>query len=140
SAAAGPFVKNAFDVLKSSERIADGRDIAVVTADELTQLPALITAPSDPVRLGAANRALERAGVPWRFGARRTGEASVRGRGFEGVTTAARYDLAAQAGAAAATVAVGGRGGWDVSGPRYRVRGAPPRPHATKLSLRPPSV
>ncbi len=50
-------------------------------ADELATLPALIIAPIDPVRLGAANRALERAGIPWRFGARRTGEATVRGTG-----------------------------------------------------------
>jgi len=136
SPAAGPFVKNAFDVLKSSERIADGRDIAVVTADELTQLPALITAPTDPVRLGAANRALERAGVPWRFGARRTGEASVRGRGFDGVTASARYDLAAQSGAAAETLAVVGRDAWIVAGPRYVLVASPLIPDATNLPVR----
>lgn len=133
---AGPFAKNAFDVLKSSERITDGHDITVVTADELTQLPALIIAPADPVRLGAANRALERAGVPWRFGARRTGEASVRGRGFDGVTTTARYDLVAQSGAAAETLAVVGRDAWIVAGPRYVLVASPLIPDATNLPVR----
>ena len=71
-----------------------------MSGDELTSFPALIVAPIDPVKLGAANRALDRAGVPWRFGERRAGEASVRGAGFDGVTTSVRYDLVAQAGAA----------------------------------------
>jgi len=75
----------------------------------LTALPALIVAPLDPVKLGAANRALERAGVPWRYGARKTGESTVRGTGFDGVNVTARYDLVAQPGAAAETLAVVGR-------------------------------
>ena len=74
--APGRSCKSAIDVLKREQRVVDGHDIAIVAGDELTSLPALIIAPSDPVRLGAANRALERAGVPWRFGvavaARRT--------------------------------------------------------------------
>ena len=98
-----------------------------VAADEVTQLPALITAPLDPVRLGAANRALERAGVPWRFGARRTGEANVRGVGFDGVTVTSRYDLVAQAGASAETLAVVGRDAWIVSGPKYTIIASPLR-------------
>ena len=59
-------------MLRTTQRVTDGHDIAIVPGDELdARLPALITAPTDPVRLGAANRALERAGVPWRFGTRR---------------------------------------------------------------------
>ncbi|HEX3868575.1 MAG TPA: BatA and WFA domain-containing protein, partial [Gemmatimonadaceae bacterium] len=81
--AAGQFVKDAIDVLRASQRITDGHDIAVTTADELTAVPALITAPTDPVRLGAANRALERAGIPWRFGTRRADDATVRGADFD---------------------------------------------------------
>src|SRR5439155_12942277 len=50
---AGPFVKNALDVLRSAERITDGHNIGVLTADELSSLPALIIAPMDPVRIGA---------------------------------------------------------------------------------------
>ncbi|HEY9226709.1 MAG TPA: hypothetical protein VIP11_08695, partial [Gemmatimonadaceae bacterium] len=136
SPSAGPFAKSAFDVLRATERVAEGRDIAVVSADELTQLPALITAPIDPVRLGAANRSLERAGIAWRFGARRTGESTVRGTGFEGVTVTSRYDLIAQAGAAADTLAVAGRDAWIVAGPRYVIVASPLVPDATNLPIR----
>ena len=136
SAGAGPFVKNALDVLRSSERIVDGHDINVVAGDELSSLPALITAPGDPVRIGAANRALERAGVPWRFGTRRTGETLVQGTGFEGVNVSARYDLVAQAGAAAETLAVVGQIPWIVAGPRYVIVGSPLTPDATNFPVR----
>jgi hypothetical protein len=134
--AVGPFIKDAIDVLRGSERVTDGHDIAIVGGDELTSVPALITAPIDPVKLGAANRALERAGVPWRFGERRTGDASVRGNGFDGVTTAVRYDLVAQAGAVAETLAVVGRDAWIVAGPRYVLIGSPLAPDATNFPVR----
>ncbi|HTE46213.1 MAG TPA: BatA and WFA domain-containing protein [Gemmatimonadaceae bacterium] len=133
---AGPFVKSAIDVLRSSERLVDGHDIAVITADEFTAVPALITAPTDPVRLGAANRALERAGIPWRFGTRRTGDATVRGTGMDGVTVAARYDLVAQPGTPAETLAVVGRDAWMVAGPRYVLIASPLTPEATNLPVR----
>jgi hypothetical protein len=136
SPSVGPFVKNAVDVLRTGERIVEGRDISVVAADELTSAPALIIAPSDPVRLGAANRALERAGIPWRFGARRVGEATVRGNGFDGVSVTARYDLVAQTGAVAETLAVVGRDAWIVAGPRYLLIGSPLSPDATNLPVR----
>jgi hypothetical protein len=136
SPSSGPFVKSAFDVLRTTERVADGHDITVVGADELSGVPALITAPLDPVRLGAANRALERAGIPWRFGARRTGESTVRGAGFDGVTVATRYDLVAQTGASAETLAVVGRDAWVVAGPRYVLVGSPITAEATTLPVR----
>jgi hypothetical protein len=134
--AAGSFLKSALDVLRSSERIVTGQDIAIVTADEVTTLPALITAPTDPVRVGAANRALERAGIPWRFGMRRSGEASVRGTSLDGVTTTSRYDLVAQSGAAAETLAVVGRDAWVVAGPKYVIVASPLTPDATNLPVR----
>jgi hypothetical protein len=136
SASAGPFVKNALDVLRSSERIVDGHDIVVVPADEVSTLPALITAPTDPVKLGAANRALERASIPWRFGARRAGDATVRGQGLDGVTVSQRYDLVAQAGAPAETLAVVGRDAWIVAGARYVIVGSPLTPEASTLPVR----
>ncbi len=70
---AGPFMRSAVDALVANGRATTGvpaagtRGINVVAADRLTTLPALIVPPADPVRIGAANRALERAGVPWRF-------------------------------------------------------------------------
>jgi hypothetical protein len=68
-ASAGPFVRSAVEALVQGGRAQAGPDVRVVAADALSTLPALIVAPGDPVRVGAANRALERAGVPWRFGA-----------------------------------------------------------------------
>lgn len=152
SPGAGPFVRSAVDVLKASGRITDGRDIAIVAADELTALPALIIAPSDPVRIGAANRALERAGVPWRFGMARHGEANVSlvhapaapvgasdsaaTGAFVDVSATARYDLAAQSGADADTIARIGRDPWIVAGPRYAIVASPLDAAATTLPVR----
>ncbi|MFL5613829.1 MAG: BatA domain-containing protein [Gemmatimonadaceae bacterium] len=152
SPGAGPFVRSAIDVLKGSGRITDGRDIAVVAADELTSLPALIIAPSDPVRIGAANRALERAAVPWRFGVSHRGEANVAlvrapaapvgasdsasNGAFVDVSASLRYDLSAQSGADADTIARIGRDPWIVAGPRYAIVASPLDPAATTLPVR----
>ncbi|HEY4216165.1 MAG TPA: BatA and WFA domain-containing protein [Gemmatimonadaceae bacterium] len=136
STAAGPFVASAIDVLRTSNRIVNGNDIAVLPADELTRLPALITAPTDPVRLGAANRALERASVPWRFGAPRSGESTVRGAGFDGVSATTRYDLIAQPGASADTLATVGTDAWIVAGPQYVIVASPLVPDATSFPVR----
>lgn len=136
SPAAGSFVKNAVDVLRTTERVTDGKDISIIPGDELSTLPGLILAPVDPVKLGAANRALERAGIPWRFGAKHTGEATVRGAGLDGVTSTIRYDLVAQAGAVAETLAVVGRDAWIVAGARYVLVGSPITPDATNLPVR----
>jgi hypothetical protein len=146
---AGPFVRSAIDVLKGNGRVVDGHDIAVMSADELTSLPALILAPSDPVRLGAANRALERVGVPWRFGAARRGETTVSGEhtlgtavpdsqagAFVDVTAIARYELVPQGGADADTIARVGREPWIVAGPRYAIVASPLDPAATTFPIR----
>jgi len=152
SAAAGPFLRSGVDVLKSAGRVTDGRDIAIVPADELLSLPALVIAPSDPVRIGAANRALERAGVPWRFGAggpRREestvvaasaftggGADSARGNPFTDVSATLRYELVAQAGAEADPLARVGREPWIVAGPRYVIIASPIDPTATTFPIR----
>ncbi|MEO7084770.1 MAG: BatA and WFA domain-containing protein [Gemmatimonadaceae bacterium] len=133
---AGQFVKEAVDVLKTSGRIAQGNDITVVGADDVSSLPALITAPTDPVRIGAANRSLERAGIPWRFGSRHEDQSLVRGTGFDGVTVNAHYDLVAASGAVAETLAVVGRDAWIVAGPKYVLIGSPLVPEATNLPVR----
>jgi hypothetical protein len=136
SPATGPFVRSAIDVLKQSRRIVEGRDIAVVPADELTALPALIVGPDSPVRLGAANRALERAGIPWRFGAPRRDETAARGGRVEGVTTSLRYQVIAQPAAVAETLAMVGRDPWIVAGARFVLVGSPLLPEATTLPVR----
>lgn len=136
SPGAGQFVSSAVDVLRASQRVTTGGDIKVVSGDELTSLPALVVAPTDPVRVGAANRALERAGVPWRFGARRAGDTPVRGNSLDQVMVSARYDLIAQSGAAAETLATAGRDAWMVAGPRYVIVASPLTPDATSLPVR----
>lgn len=71
---AGPFVAAAVDAL-----VADGRlrraigstsgTVAVISAIDSYDGAALRIAPENPLGLVAANRALELAGIPWRFGA-----------------------------------------------------------------------
>lgn len=144
---AGPFVRSAVDVLKGSARVTDGRDIAIVPGDELSALPALIVAPSDPVRIGAANRALERAGIPWRFGAPQRGNVTVTAvrdsassdstqAAFVDVAASLRYELVAQAGADADTLARVGQEPWIVAGPRYAIVASPIDPAATSFPIR----
>ena len=153
---AGPFVRSAVDALVASDRATVGparpgaRAVAVVAADRLTTLPALILPPTDPVRLGAANRALERAAVPWRFGSAERAEVTVDGiepasstdhvgesdvRGPP-VTAALQYLLVAQGGAPADTLAKTGGRPWAVAGPGDVLLAAPLDPAATSLPLR----
>jgi len=138
----GPFVRTAADALVQSDRLRLGNGAAVVSADALARLPAFIVAPSDPVRVGAANRALERAGVPWRFGAvRREGgtvrePASVQAKLLEGATVSMRYPLTPAGDPAADTLARIGADPWVVSGDRYVIVASPLDPTATDLPIR----
>jgi hypothetical protein len=132
---AGPFARNAIDVLRSTERVVDGNGIQVASADEAATLPALLLPPSDPVRLGAANRSLERLGIPWRFGPARTEAAIARGDQIPGVSVGLRYQLVARGTPTAETLAVVGREPWIVSGPRYVLLGSPLIPDATSLPV-----
>jgi aerotolerance regulator-like protein/VWA domain-containing protein len=133
---AGPFASSALDVLLANQRIARGRDITLGPADEITSLPALIVAPNDAVHIGAANRALERLGVPWRFGAASRGQETVRGAGLEETAVTLRYALVPQVGASADTLASAGRDPWIVSGPRYVIVASPLAPEATSFPVR----
>ena len=136
---AGLFAHSALDALVQSGRATVGGEIAFAPADEATTLPALLLPPSDAVRLGAANRALERLGVPWRFGAAIHGDATVRSsdstRSLEGVTASLRYVLVRAGGERADTVATAGGAPWIVSGPRYVLVASPLAPPATTFPL-----
>jgi hypothetical protein len=121
--------------------------VAIVEADHLASLPALITPPSDPVRLGAANRALERAGVPWRFGAAVHGEATIEGlvdprsasdstAAGPPVTASVRYPLQPQTEAVADTLALAGAMPWVVAGPGYVILATPMDPVMTTWPVR----
>ncbi|MEO6445567.1 MAG: BatA domain-containing protein [Gemmatimonadaceae bacterium] len=132
----GPFLRTAVEALVQDQRVASGDDIQLGAADAVTRLPALLLAPSDPARLGAANRALERMGLPWRFGAPRRDETVVRGERFEGVKATFRYPLLAQGGAVADTLALAGGDAWVVAGTGYVIVASPLDQAATDLPLR----
>jgi hypothetical protein len=138
-ATVGPFVTSAVDALIENGRIARGSSLAVVAADELTTLPALILPPSDPVRLGAANRALERAGVAWRLGPLRRGSGRVRSGDSAwdsvSVTALQRHALASAGDASADTIAVVDGQPWIVAGDGYVLIASPIDPAATSLPV-----
>src|SRR5690606_35779784 len=93
-------------------------------------------APSEPGRVGAANRALARLGVPWRFGPSRTGREALRGERAEGSAVVARYELRPEAGATADTLLHAGGDAWAVSGDGYVLVGSPMDLGATDFPLR----
>ncbi|HJU75172.1 MAG TPA: BatA and WFA domain-containing protein [Gemmatimonadaceae bacterium] len=132
---AGPFVQTAVTALAGINRIALGTDIDVAGADGGVRLPALLTAPLDPVRLGAANRALERLGIPWRFGARRAGESVARGERMDGVSVTLRYQLQLEGTAPTDTLATVAGEPWIVAGDRYVLVGSPLVPTATSSPI-----
>ena len=141
SPGAGPFVRSAIDALIQGGRIVPGDEIAVVAADELTALPSVIMAPSDPVRFGTANRALERAGIPWRLGALVGVAASVSTPGSTvwdsaDVTVSSRHRLRLVRAEAHDTLAVVGAEPWIVAGDGYVLVGSPLTPQATSLPIR----
>jgi hypothetical protein len=135
----GVFAHSALDALVQSGRATVGNEITIASADEATALPALLVPPSDPVRLGAANRALERLGVPWRFGAAIHGDATARAadssRTLEGVSASLRYALVRAANDRADTIASAGDTPWIVAGPRYVLVASPLEPPATTFPL-----
>ncbi|HEU4631872.1 MAG TPA: BatA domain-containing protein [Gemmatimonadaceae bacterium] len=135
-ASAGTFVAPALDALVQSDRARRGAAIVVAAADVADRLPALLLPPADPVRVGAANRNLERLGVPWRFGTLRRGGADVRGERLEGVTASQRYTLQPAAGAVADTLATAGGDAWAVAGDGFVLLASPLAPTATSLPVR----
>lgn len=132
---AGEFLAAALDALRASGRIVDGAAIVVGPADEIASLPALIVPPSDPVRLGAANRSLERMGIPWRFGVRATQPVDASMGDGSRVPVSDRYALVPQSGAVADTVATVGTSPWIVAGPKYVLAGSPMTAAATALPV-----
>ena len=135
------FAQSAVDALRQTERVVAGSDVGIAPADVAVRLPALLFAPSDPVRAGAANRVLERLGIPWRLGDLRQGEIAARGiaegvRPLDGVTIARRHSLRHVGGAPADTIATAGAEPWIVAGPGYVLVASPLTPDATSLPVR----
>jgi hypothetical protein len=99
-------------------------------------LPALITAPTDNVRLGAANRALARLSVPWRFAALDNSPAIARGSHLDGVSISSRYKLVREGTGASDTLATAAAEPWIVSGPGYVLIASRLDPAATTFPVR----
>ena len=140
--ASGIFVREAVDALVQSSLVTQGQGIEIAPVDEATQLPALLFAPSDPVRLGAANRNLERLGIPWRLEEARRDETVARGEDVEGSPVRLRFPLRTAAGTTAIsdTLATASGQPWTVAGPGYVLIGSPMNAEATALPIRAPFI
>jgi hypothetical protein len=136
--AAGIFVREAVDALVQSALVTRGSGIEIAPVDEATKLPALLFAPSDPVRLGAANRNLERLGIPWRLDEAKRDETVARGEEVEGTPVKMRFPLRPAAGATSTSDTLASASGqpWVVAGPDYVVIGSPMNAEATALPIR----
>lgn len=136
SPSAGPFVSTALGVLAADGRAGTGEAVRIASADAVTTLPALILPPTDPVRLGAANRELARLGVSWRFGAIDRTPGVARGDRLDGTAVRERYRLVREGAAPSDTLVTAGGAPWIVAGPRYVLVGSRLDPAATDLPVR----
>lgn len=117
--ASGPFLRGAVEALVQGGRARRGDGVLLASA-ERARTSALLFAPADPVRVPDANRALERAGIPWRFGARRDGPAPLRGAGVDGAVAKSWHVLQAAGDITRAdTIARVGGAPWAVAGEGY---------------------
>jgi hypothetical protein len=166
-AESGPFLGTALATLVEEKRLSRGPEgspgtVTVAGADAAgVRGPVLLVAPSDPVRVGEANRTLARLGIPWRFGAiardlvltramhghdARATTDSVATADSRGVTALdevpvrLRYPLVRSPGngtsATTDTLAMAGGAPWAVAGPDYVLVASPLEPDATDLPVR----
>ena len=152
---AGPFVSAALNTLIDETRLARGSEgangVLLVSGAEAAGLrgPVLLTAPSDPIRVGEANRTLARLGIPWRFGAiardvvlaRDVGKpATGTSTSLDGTQVRIRYPLVRAATDGIRTVSdtlvTAGGAPWVVAGQDFVVIASPLEPDATDLPLR----
>ncbi|HWP03583.1 MAG TPA: hypothetical protein VNL96_09015, partial [Gemmatimonadaceae bacterium] len=131
---AGPFAAAALDALVRSGRARSGSPVEIVPADVATRTPALLLAPADPVRVGAANRNLQRLGIPWRLGAVQRQPASASGLGFA-VEVRSRFSLDQLPGAWDDTLASVAGEPWIVAGENYVLIASPLVLEATDLPI-----
>jgi hypothetical protein len=137
---AGSFAATAVSTLVADGRAAPGSAVRVASADAASKLPALVTPPADAIRLGAANRELERLGIPWRFGPLQRNPVVARGGRLENLAVTERYQLVRAGVAPADTLATAGGEPWIVAGPGYVLIGSRLDPAATQLPVRAPFV
>jgi hypothetical protein len=112
-------------------------DGVLLASAERARKSALLFAPSDPVRVPDANRALERAGIPWRFGARRDGPAPLRGAGVDGAVAKSWHVLESAGDVSQAdTIAFVGGAPWAVAGEGYVLVASAALADATDLPVK----
>ncbi len=133
---AGPFVATALGALVADGRATNGASVRIASADEVSSLPALLLPPADPVRLGAANRALARLGIPWRIGPVSRVATSARGQRLDDVAVQARHALERVGTAPSDTLATAGGAPWIVAGPGYVLVASRLEPADTQLPVR----
>ncbi|HRQ78516.1 MAG TPA: VWA domain-containing protein, partial [Gemmatimonadaceae bacterium] len=133
--AANPFLRQAVATLVASGRARAGAQVFVGAATRARR-PAVLFAPSDPLEVAAANRALTQAGIPWRFGARREGPSPLRGAAVDGATARRWFALEALGDASADTLARVGGEAWAVAGDDYVLVASAADDQATDLTLR----
>lgn len=157
---AGPFLSAALTTLVEEKRLGRGTEgtsgvVAVSGADAANvRGPVLLTAPTDPVRVGEANRTLARLGIPWRFGAIARGLVLARstevrpaaavangGNALDGASVRVRFPLLHSPGNAGPpartdTLATAGGAPWVVAGADYVLIASPLDPEDTDLPLR----
>ncbi|MDZ7630763.1 MAG: VWA domain-containing protein [Gemmatimonadaceae bacterium] len=139
----GEFAAAAVASLRESGRV---RAVGPVTvniapASSITALPALILPPTDAGGVVAANAALGRLGIPWRFAAEQRGAQVVRSthgdlRGDTTIRVTTWFPLVAQSTAIGDTVATVGSAVWMVRGPKWIVLGSALDPASTTLPVR----
>ncbi|HYW30976.1 MAG TPA: BatA domain-containing protein [Gemmatimonas sp.] len=146
-AEAGVFLSAALATLLEEKRLARGAEgspgtVTVSGADAAgLRGPVLLAAPSDPVRVGEANRTLARLGIPWRFGAIARDLVLTRSdSALNEVPVRLRYPLMRSPGNAASaasdTLVMAGGAPWAVAGPDYVLVASPLEPDATDLPVR----
>ncbi len=157
---AGTFLLAALATLVEEKRLGRGAEgtagvVTVAGADaDNVRGPVFLTAPTDPVRVGEANRTLTRLGIPWRFGAIARGLVLARStdvrlsagapadvsESLDGASVRVRYPLVRSPGTGAPartdTLATAGGAPWAVAGPNYVLLASPLDPDATDLPLR----
>jgi Aerotolerance regulator N-terminal len=136
---AGSFAATALSTLVADGRATAGNVVRIASADVVGTLPALIV-PPEPVRLGAANRELERLGIPWRFGAIDRSPAIAHGGRLDAVPVSERYKLVRAGVAPSDTLATAGGDPWVVAGAGYVLVASRLDPSATQLPVRAPFV
>jgi hypothetical protein len=154
AADAGTFLRGAVAALEQGGRVRRGSDVLIGSATG-ARPRALLFAPLDPLQVADANRALDRAGIPWAFGARQTGSSPLRGAEIDGAITTAWYALEPRRpGSRAAPSSAGvlragataeqrvdtlvriGAQPWAIAGDGYVLVASAPDPAATDLPLR----